>query len=209
MQIPVAVTKSSDLCCCISQAIPHRFHGGKRNPLSSRKDAVNASYKSCMFPNGRLRLFQSSPIIADSGRRGANGFPLLRLAHAQSSKGTSSGLEPRTKPKLDEQNDPSNGYNESCTKERIDPFKLCARSYAVPRKLCRTSDEALPMNFFLTLQDIAEMSADFRKKLSTTESQLSSVVRSRLDGVKRARDLIEDNANQISKLHGQFAKMEE
>lgn len=53
------------------------------------------------------------------------------------------------------------------------------------------------------------MSADFRKKLSATESQLSSVVRSRLDGVKRARDLIDDNANQISKLHDQFAKMEE
>ena len=58
-------------------------------------------------------------------------------------------------------------------------------------------------------QDIAEMTADFRKKLAATESQLSAVVRSRLDGVKRARDLIEDNANQISKLHDQFAKMEE
>ncbi|CBJ33864.1 conserved unknown protein [Ectocarpus siliculosus] len=59
------------------------------------------------------------------------------------------------------------------------------------------------------LEDIAEMCADFRKKLTATESQLSSVVRSRLDGVKRARDLIDDNASQISKLHGQFAKMEE
>ncbi|CAN0113680.1 unnamed protein product [Ectocarpus fasciculatus] len=59
------------------------------------------------------------------------------------------------------------------------------------------------------LEDIAEMCADFRKKLTATESQLSSVVRSRLDGVKRARDLIDDNANQISKLHDQFAKMEE
>lgn len=58
-------------------------------------------------------------------------------------------------------------------------------------------------------QDIAEMCADFRKKLAATESQLSSVVRSRLDGVKRARDLIDDNANQISRLHEQFAKMEE
>lgn len=53
------------------------------------------------------------------------------------------------------------------------------------------------------------MVTDFRKKLTATESQLSAVVRSRLDGVKRARDLIEDNANQISKLHEQFAKMEE
>lgn len=79
-----------------------------------------------------------------------------------------------------------------------------------------TSDNArpLPLNVLGfwgagTLQDIAEMCADFRKKLTATESQLSAVVRSRLDGVKRARDLIEDNANQISKLHGQFAKMEE
>lgn len=59
------------------------------------------------------------------------------------------------------------------------------------------------------LEDIAEMCEDFRKKLAATESQLSAVVRSRLDGVKRSRDLIEDSATQISKLHGQFAKMEE
>ena len=37
-------------------------------------------------------------------------------------------------------------------------------------------------------KDIAEMCADFGKKLAATESQLSAVVRSRLDGVKRARD---------------------
>lgn len=58
-------------------------------------------------------------------------------------------------------------------------------------------------------KDIAEMAEEFRRKLAATESQLSAVVRSRLDGVKRSRDLIEESATQISKLHEQFAKMEE
>lgn len=58
-------------------------------------------------------------------------------------------------------------------------------------------------------QDIAEMTEEFQRKLAATESQLSAVVRSRLDGVKRSRDLIEESAAHISKLHEQFAKMEE
>ena len=53
------------------------------------------------------------------------------------------------------------------------------------------------------------MTEEFQRKLTATESQLSAVVRSRLDGVKRSRDLIEESAAHISKLHEQFAKMEE
>ncbi|CAM9468737.1 unnamed protein product, partial [Discosporangium mesarthrocarpum] len=35
------------------------------------------------------------------------------------------------------------------------------------------------------------------------------MVRARLDGVKRSRDLIQGSAKEISQLHGQFAKMEQ
>jgi hypothetical protein len=54
-----------------------------------------------------------------------------------------------------------------------------------------------------------EMRAEYRRKLVATEGQLSSVVRTRLDGVKRARDLITDSASQIAGLTGQFAEMED
>jgi hypothetical protein len=53
------------------------------------------------------------------------------------------------------------------------------------------------------------MRAEYRRKLVATEGQLSSVVRTRLDGVKRARDLITDSASQIADLTGQFAEMED
>ncbi|KAG5178787.1 exocyst complex component Sec6-domain-containing protein [Tribonema minus] len=53
-----------------------------------------------------------------------------------------------------------------------------------------------------------EMQTEYRRKLMAMEGQLSSVVRSRLDGVKRARDLISQSAAHIGELHNQFGKME-
>jgi exocyst complex component 3 len=60
-----------------------------------------------------------------------------------------------------------------------------------------------------SLEDIREMRAEYRRKLNATESQLSSAVRSRLDGVKRARDLIQESSEKIEELHAQFGEMEQ
>ncbi|CAM9404257.1 unnamed protein product [Chrysoparadoxa australica] len=60
-----------------------------------------------------------------------------------------------------------------------------------------------------SLEELRELRSEYRRKLAAIEGQLSGVVRTRLDGVKRARDLIEDSAAQIAELHGQFSKMED
>ncbi|CAM9700388.1 unnamed protein product, partial [Phaeothamnion confervicola] len=58
------------------------------------------------------------------------------------------------------------------------------------------------------LEDLRDVRGEYRRRLAATDSQLSTVVRGRLDGVKRARDLIEDSAAQTADLQAQFAKME-
>jgi hypothetical protein len=61
----------------------------------------------------------------------------------------------------------------------------------------------------VTLDDVPELRAEYKKKLSSLELQLSGMVQVKLDGVKRAMDVIQAANNQMAAVRGEFEGMHE
>ncbi len=59
------------------------------------------------------------------------------------------------------------------------------------------------------LDDVSELRAEYKKKLSSLELQLSGMVQVKLDGVKRAMDVIQAANNQMAAVRGEFEGMHE
>eukprot|EP00624_Nannochloropsis_granulata_P000230 evm.model.NODE_10862_length_9145_cov_23.780865.2 len=59
------------------------------------------------------------------------------------------------------------------------------------------------------LDDVSELRAEYKKKLSSLELQLSGMVQVKLDGVKRAMDVIQAANDQMAAVRGEFEGMHE